>query len=68
MTNEEKRSLSYFHFEKGDVTRWTKWESMYDDISKNHPEILEALNRYKSASKYLDFVIKSECEVDYEDE
>jgi hypothetical protein len=63
MTPEEKRSLSYFHFEKGDMTRWVKWDDIYGELETNHPEILEAYKKYIMASKYLDYVVKTECEV-----
>ena len=49
-----KSSLYYFWTEKEDLTRYCFWE----DAKKEFPLVKDAWEKYKTAEKYLSFVIK----------
>lgn len=59
LSNEDKNSICYFITEKGDVTRWTGWESKKSDIEAEFPELIHALKMLEIAKKTLAAVVKS---------
>lgn len=59
LTNSDLRSLVYYWQEKGDITRWVSWEEKKPLIKARFPEIVDALERFKSAEKTLDILIQN---------
>ena len=43
--HEDILMMSYFHHEKGDVTRWSSWEKRRETIRHDFPELLTAIPR-----------------------
>jgi hypothetical protein len=59
LTYEERRSIAYFHQEKGDVTRWAEWQDVQLILQEHHPELLKALRDVEIAEKTLDAIIRT---------
>lgn len=59
LTNDDYLSIKYFINERGDTTRWTRWESRKPAIKEVHPELIDALERLQSAERTLKAVVDS---------
>lgn len=51
ITDEDKETIKYFFIEKGDVTRWTRWDDKKGEIEKEFPELIDALKRLDIAER-----------------
>lgn len=59
VTNADRRMISYFIMEKGDITRWVNWNSRKEIIEAEYPELVKALQDYAAAEKILHLVVKN---------
>lgn len=50
--------VTYFWQEKGVVERWVQWPTWEPWFRKNRPEITDALDRYHSAVRTLNALLK----------
>ena len=57
LTDEDYSMLQYFWQEKGDVTRWSEWKEKKALFKVQHPELIDALNRYDSALRTLNIIV-----------
>ena len=48
-TNEDRRMVVYFIRDKGDITRWTEWESRKSIICEAYPDLAFALTQRVTA-------------------
>jgi hypothetical protein len=51
--------IRYFHEEKGDISRWSKWEEKLPIIHKQYPELIEAIRSKMIASTTLDIIVRN---------
>lgn len=59
LTEEDKNMIRYFHEEKGDISRWSKWEEKLPIIHKQYPELIEAIRSKMIASTTLDIIVRN---------
>lgn len=52
----EARTLHFFHHERGDLTRGN-WEQMEPILRRDFPQVIDALDRLRSAERTLDAVV-----------
>ena len=62
ITEEDKRTLLYFHEEKGDITGCFVWDDKKEEIEAEYPELIKALRDFTAAERVLDLVVKAVCE------
>lgn len=53
LTDEDKRAISYFITEKGDITRWCSWKEKRDQVFVEFPELSQILTNHKAAEDTL---------------
>jgi len=62
LTADDYDAIEYFHREKGDITRWSRWEERKPIIREIHPELVDAIERLTAAERTLlavvEFVLK----------
>ena len=56
----------YFLEEKGDITRWSRWEDRMPIIQKEYPELIQAMLNVKLAERTLTAVLQDMEESFYE--
>lgn len=54
VSEEDYNSLEYFHFDKGDVTRWVGW----DEFAEKHPHVKLAYEQMINQQKIFESVLK----------
>ncbi len=62
LTDEDLASIRYFWFGKGDIERWSGWSSARPAVAREYPEIIKALEDYKTSIRTLNAVIKQAAE------
>lgn len=55
---EDVRSLAYFHQDRGDMTRYTGWEALQQDLEREFPEVLHYHRKLQRTKRALDRVVK----------
>ena len=69
ITNEDYRSIQYFHEERGDLERWSGWEERKELIYSKHPELKKAYEDFISAERIMGIVVRSlEGYINYEED
>lgn len=59
MDSGDINCLKYFWLEKGDLERCASWTDMLPQLRIEHPEIVDAWERYKSAERTLTVLVKA---------
>lgn len=62
LTWEELDMINHFHFNKGDITQWKRWEDVLPRVEAHHPELLKAMKDVEIATRILNSVVRSLCE------
>lgn len=58
VTEDDLNSMYYFHFEKGDITRWISWEERKPVIENQFPELIQAYNLMKTSESLFSLTLK----------
>lgn len=58
MNYDDYTMLWYFHFERGDVTRWAGWEHKQSELKKENPELYKALEDLNAANSTIEVLLK----------
>jgi hypothetical protein len=59
VTEDDINMIDYFINQKGDITRWCHWEKRKEEIEKEYPELIAALNNLTIAERTLNAVVKN---------
>lgn len=59
LTESDLEMVRYFLEEKGDVTRWIRWEEKKPLFAKHFPELIAALDALNVAERTLRAVVKA---------
>ena len=58
VTEEDRRNLNYFYFEKDDITRWAYWDERKADFREEYPELIAAMDNLVIAQRTLTAVVE----------
>lgn len=58
VTDEDRAMLDYFINEKGDITRWCRWEERKPVIAAEMPELIAALDAVDAAEQMLATIMR----------
>lgn len=59
ITEQDINMIIYFAEEKGDIERWSEWESRKEEIGKVYPELIPAIKAKVIAERTLQAIINS---------
>lgn len=61
ITEQDLASIRFFWEEKEDVERWIQWKDKLPLLREQHPELVDAVERYRIAKLTLSAVVKGVC-------
>jgi hypothetical protein len=67
-TPEDYRMIAYFWKEKGDFTRYYRWDDIKDEFRQKHPQFFLAYDQMQLAEKTFNSVLDTLVELEGEDE
>ena len=59
ITDDDITMVQYFHCEKGDHTRYHRWEEIKNEFNAKFPEFAEAMWQKNRAVKHLNEVVRN---------
>lgn len=59
LTNDDLWQLRWFWEDKGDFTRYCRWEEIEAELERTHPEITQARRNLIAARRTLTAVLKA---------
>lgn len=58
VSEEDINAIKYFIIERGDITRYCRWDKIKEDVEKGHPVLIRALEKVIIAKKMLKLVVE----------